>query len=96
MIDLNPPTEGSGKKASPTKEAAEKAEERGGDLAPPAVYDLGLSSRNSSTVTLPWVGFLDCCNCVTGLFKMIPYSRLPLLRSLIPGWRWNSELVFET
>ena len=68
VIDFNPPQFGSGKKASPAKEATEKASPvkeaaekalvTGGDPVPAAVCDSGMTSRASSTLTLPWVCFL--------------------------------------
>ena len=68
MIDFNPPQSGSAEKASPgkeviekaglVKEAAEMALETGGEPVPPAECESGMTSRASSTLTLPWVGFL--------------------------------------
>ena len=68
VIDFNPPQFGSGEKASPVKEAtekagpvkeaAEKALETGGEPVPPAECESGMTSCASSTLTLPWVGFL--------------------------------------
>ena len=65
VIDFNPPQFGSGEKASPAKEAtekacpvkeaAEKALVTGCEPVPAAVCDSGMTSRASSTLTLPWV-----------------------------------------